>query len=168
MIKRFDGNQTNSLMNIWLETNRTAHHFVASNYWISHYNDVQNALKQAEIYYFEENNLIKGFVGIISPNYIAGLFVLQAFQSQGIGKSLLAECKRHYFSLSLNVFIKNRRAVSFYLKQGFEIESEIINQELQEKEYLMIWSASSIEAQSGLLDFKRHSSKTEAIIRSKD
>ena len=48
-----------------------------------------------------------------TDNYIAGIFVKEAAQSKGIGKQLLNYVKELKSVLSLNVYQKNIRAISF-------------------------------------------------------
>ncbi|MBD8944756.1 MAG: GNAT family N-acetyltransferase, partial [Ruminococcaceae bacterium] len=41
--------------------------------------------------------------------------------------------------LHLNVYQKNARAISFYQREGFEIQCEALDEATGEKEYVMIW-----------------------------
>ncbi len=42
---------------------------------INNFDMVKQMLPSAYIYVYEENNIIKGFIGIVEQNYIAGIFV---------------------------------------------------------------------------------------------
>ena len=99
---------------------------------------VKDMFAQAEIYVYEEQGQIKGFVGL-DDEYIAGIFVRDKEQSGGIGKQLLDFVKSLKGQLELNVYQKNERAVSFYKREQFEIQCESIDTSTDEKEYLMIW-----------------------------
>ena len=57
----------------------------------------------------------------------------------GIGKHLLEYVKQTHSTLSLGVYQKNKRAVSFYLREGFSILSEELDEATGETEYTMIW-----------------------------
>lgn len=98
---------------------------------------VKHMLPSADIYVFDENNVIKGFIGIIEGNYIAGLFVKKEYQREGIGHRLLEYCKSKYLNLRLDVFKKNSNAINFYYKHNFIVLHEHINQEIKEIEYTM-------------------------------
>lgn len=50
-------------------------------------------------------------------NYLAGLFVLQAYQNNGYGYLLLNELKTKYDTIILDVYAKNNKAMKFYLKK---------------------------------------------------
>ena len=73
MIKEFKTEYLDELMEIWLETNINAHNFIEKEYWINNFDLVKKMLPNAEIYIFQENNVIKGFIGIIEEEYIAGI-----------------------------------------------------------------------------------------------
>lgn len=128
-------------MQIWLDTNIKTHNFIQKEYWTDHYARVKNLLPRAEIYVYETNNTgqATGFIGL-TDNYIEGIFVREAIQSKGIGKELLDYVKEIRSSLYLNVYQKNTRAILFYLRERFEIQSESIDESTNEKEFIMTWS----------------------------
>lgn len=139
MIKDFNLSKLDSVMKIWLDTNIEAHDFIQKEYWINNYDLVKQMLPLADIYIFEENNLIKGFIGITEGNYIAGLFVKKEYQGEGIGYKLIDYCKCKYLFLKLDVFMKNKNAVNFYHKNGFKVLDEHFNEETNEIEYTMLF-----------------------------
>ena len=139
MIKEFDQSKIDHIMKIWLEENIKAHDFIPKDYWENNYEYVKKVLPDATVFVYEENNEIKGFIGIIEDLYIAGLFVSNKYQSKGIGEKLLNVCKKEYPTLKLDVYAKNLKAVNFYIKHGFKINQEKIDDETQEVEYSMIW-----------------------------
>ena len=97
-------------------------------------------LPQAEIYVYEDDitHMIQGFIGL-SEEYIEGIFVREEFQSVGIGKQLLNYVKQMKSSLSLSVYQKNTRAVSFYQREDFVVKSENKDYDTNEKEFIMSW-----------------------------
>ena len=123
---------------IWLHTNKKAHDFIAETYWDEHFEMVEGMLGDAEIYVFEEQGQIKGFVGL-DGEYIAGIFVREKEQSLGIGKQLLDFVKSLKGQLKLNVYQKNERAIKFYTREQFEIQDEQTDEATGEAEYLMLW-----------------------------
>ena len=86
----------------------------------------------------EDNQEIQGFIGL-NDEYIEGIFVSDKMQSQGIGKILLNDTKDKRNELRLNVYRKNTRAISFYQREGFEIQSDGLDEATGEKEYVMTW-----------------------------
>lgn len=92
----------------------------------------------AEVYVYESDNEIKGFIGFVD-NYIGGIFILVKCQSEGIGKKLLCYAKEKKTNLSLSVYIKNSRAINFYKRENFKVISENLDENTDEKEFFMIW-----------------------------
>lgn len=129
-----------AVMKIWLDTNIKSHNFVSKEYWTSNYEMVKEILPKSEIYVYEEDdtNLIDGFIGLLD-SYLAGLFVKDTDQSKGIGKQLLDYAKSIKSEMTLSVYQKNIRAVHFYQREQFQIQSENIDDNTNEKEFIMIW-----------------------------
>lgn len=140
MIRKFQDADINEVAKIWLDTNIKTHNFIPAQYWQGNFQLVKEMFLQAEIYVYEneETNKIQGFIGL-SDDYIAGIFVCNEAQSNGIGKQLLDFVKRIKSQLSLSVYKRNVRAVKFYQRENFRIYSEDIDKDTKEKEYVMIW-----------------------------
>ncbi len=139
IIKKFQLTDLTSVMEIWLNTNISTHHFISEDYWYKNYDIVKELIPQAEIYTYIEDDTIKAFIATLDTTYIAGFFVSQPWQSQGIGKKLLDFAKENHPSLELDVYLKNPAAISFYQKNDFQIQSEKTNPNDGEKEYRMKW-----------------------------
>ena len=60
-------------------------------------------------------------------------------RSGGIGTALLDLAKKGRSALTLRVYQKNERAVKFYLRNGFRIREEGLDEGTGEKEYEMVW-----------------------------
>ena len=140
MIRKLQNVDINKVVDIWLKTNLEAHDFIPGQYWTSNYEAVKKMLPQAEVYVYEDNKIIQGFVGV-QDKYIEGIFVSGKMQSHGIGKALLDYIKDKKGRLQLNVYQKNVRAMSFYQREGFTIQSEGLDEFTGEKEYVMEWNS---------------------------
>ena len=143
MIRKLQKADINRAADIWLKTNLKAHFFIPEQYWISNYEFVKEMLPQAEVYVYEDDKMIQGFIGI-NDEYIEGIFVSDEMQSCGIGKMLLDYIKDKKDRLQLKVYQKNVRAMSFYQREGFTIQSEEMDEFTGEKEYVMNWESSGI------------------------
>lgn len=141
MIRKFKEDDLNTVMQIWFDTNIKAHHFISRQYWIDNYEMVKDILPKKEIYVYEDDNTnqINGFIGLMD-NYIAGIFVNKNNQSRGIGKQLLDYVKEIKETLNLSVYQKNIRAISFYQREQFVIQSEHIDNDNNEKEFITTWN----------------------------
>jgi len=128
-------------MQIWLDTNIKVHHFIPKEYWADNYTAVEEILPQAEVYVCEDDDAhqIMGFIGL-TGSYIVGIFIREAAQSKGMGKQLLDYVKGIKADLSLSVYQKNVRAISFYQRERFTIQSENMDEKTNEKEFTMNWS----------------------------
>lgn len=138
MIRKLLNRDIDRVADIWLKTNLKAHYFISNQYWKSNYELVKEMLSQSEVYVFEADKMIQGFVGL-NDEYIEGIFVRDEMQSQGIGKLLLNFVKEKKTKLYLNVYQKNTRAIHFYQREGFEIQREGLDEVTGEKDYVMVW-----------------------------
>ena len=142
MIRKLQKVDINKVADIWLKTRAClrAHFFISEQYWISNYELVKEMLPQAEVYVYENDKRIQGFVGV-KDEYIEGIFVADEMQSQGIGKKLLDYIKDKKVKLQLSVYQKNVRAISFYQREEFIIRCGQLDKFTGEKEYVMNWES---------------------------
>lgn len=138
MIRKLKKADINRVTDLWLDTNLKDHEFIPFQYWKNNYDAVKEMLPQAEVYAYENDNKIQGFVGL-NDEYIEGIFVSDEMQAQGIGKLLLDFVKEKRMKLHLNVYQKNIRAINFYQREDFEIRGEGLDEATGEKDYEMIW-----------------------------
>ena len=138
MIRKLQKTDVIKVADIWLDSNIKAHDFIPAQYWKSNFELVKQLLLQATVYVYEDNQKIQGFIGM-NEEYIEGLFVLNEMQSQGIGKILLNYAKGKRNKLFLNVYQKNTRAISFYQREGFEVQYSGLDEVTGEKDYVMTW-----------------------------
>ena len=69
MIRKMQNIDIDRVADIWLKTNLKAHYFIPEQYWTSNYELVKEMMLQAEVYVYEDNKIIQGFVGL-SNEYI--------------------------------------------------------------------------------------------------
>lgn len=138
MISNISNYQLNRLMEIWLNSNIDAHSFIDAAYWKSNESDVREALPNANIYVYEVEGVILGFIGLID-NYIAGIFVDKLQRGKGIGSKLVNSAKNDSYELQLNVYENNNKAVDFYKSNGFSIIKKNFDKNTNEMEFLMKW-----------------------------
>lgn len=138
MIRELRKVDINKVAEIWLDTNIKTHYFISAQYWKSNFELVKELLLQATVYVYEDKQEIQGFIGL-SNEYIEGIFVSAEMQPQGIGKILLNYVKGKRNKLILNVYQKNTRAISFYQREGFEIQYSGLDEATGEKDYVMAW-----------------------------
>ena len=140
-IRKFKETDLPVVMQIWLDTNIQAHNFISPKYWEENFQMVKSILPQAEVYVYEDDitKQINGFIGL-SDDYIEGLFIRADVQGYGFGKQLLEYVKNMKSNMKLSVYQKNVRAVQFYSREGFRVVSEKMDDNTNEKEFLMVWN----------------------------
>ena len=141
MIRKYKDSDIVAVMQIWLDTNIRAHYFISPDYWRSKFDMVSAMLPHAEIFVHEDDRAkqIDGFIGL-NDNHIEGIFVKETMQSKGIGKQLLDYVKEFETTLRLNVYQKNKKAIQFYLREKFIVQSENVDENSGEKEFIMVWN----------------------------
>ena len=141
MIRKFETRDLDTVMQIWLHGNLDAHAFIAASFWTEHFEMVRDMLPQAELYVHENEapRQIDGFIGL-TENHIEGIFVAKAARSKGIGKALLDYVKSRRPRLDLSVYQKNERALAFYRREQFVVQSEGIDGDTNEAEIQMLWT----------------------------
>lgn len=141
MIRKFENLDLDAVMQIWLHGNLDAHAFIPVSFWTGHFEMVRDMLPQAELYVHEDKDTqqIDGFIGL-TENHIEGIFVAESARSKGVGKSLLEYAKSRKPRLDLSVYQKNERALAFYRREQFVVQSEGIDEDTNEAEIQMLWT----------------------------
>ena len=141
MIRKFETQDLGTVMQIWLHGNLDAHAFIPASFWTGHFEIVRNMLPQAELYVHESEDTrqIDGFIGL-TGNHIEGIFVAKAARSKGVGKALLEYAKSRKPSFTLSVYQKNQRALAFYRREQFVVQSEGIDEDTNEADIQILWT----------------------------
>ena len=126
------------VMRIWYDGNLEAHDFIPKEYWDKNISYVKRNLPQLEVYVYEVDGYVVGFVGI-DEGYVSGLFVDKEYRGVGIGTKLVSYVKELYDFFTLHVFENNYGAVTFYENRGLLIKEEGVHEDLGEVEYLMYY-----------------------------
>lgn len=143
MIREYRKAEIDILVDIWYQSSLIAHDFIDKDYWKSKREEMKEKyLPMSENYVISKNAEIMGFISMVD-NYLAALFIKAKYQGEGHGKELLNFIKKHRKKIQLKVFKKNYKAVNFYLRNGFVIKEELLDEETSEKEFLMEWEDNS-------------------------
>lgn len=136
--------EVNKLVEIWYEGSLIAHHFVDKNYWKSQRTEMKEKyIPISETYVVSNEKDVVGFVSMMD-NYLAALFIDVNYQGSGYGKGLLDFIKRQRKNIQLKVYKRNNKAVDFYLKNGFVIKEETLDEQTSEEEFLMEWAKGKV------------------------
>ena len=138
IIRKFNEFDLKRVMRIWYDGNLEAHDFIDREYWDRNFGYVKRALSEAEVYVYEINGYVVGFVGI-DDGYLEGLFVDKEYRGVGVGTKLVDYIKEKYDFFTLHVFENNYGAITFYENRGLIKKEESVHEDLGEVEYLMYY-----------------------------
>jgi len=120
MIRPFQPDDMPELLALWLESTTLAHPFIRADYWLESLPLVRDEyLPQALSWVDERDGDMTGFISILMGEFIGAVFVAPRYHHQGIGQRLLAQAKRRFPVLALEVYQLNHRARQFYWRQDF-------------------------------------------------
>ena len=74
MIRKLQNADMDRVAGIWLDANLRAHCFIPPQYWKSNFDPVKEMLPRAEVYVYENDREIWGFIGL-NGEYIEGIFL---------------------------------------------------------------------------------------------
>ncbi|WP_313798278.1 GNAT family N-acetyltransferase [Cytobacillus sp.] len=131
--------EINKLVEIWYEGSLIAHDFIDKDYWKAQQTEMEEKyIPMSETYIVSNEKDVVGFVSMLD-NYLAALFIDVKHQGGGYGKGLLDFIKSQRENIQLKVYKRNKKAVDFYLKNGFVIKEETLDEHTSEEEFLMEW-----------------------------
>lgn len=129
-----------SLVDIWLRASRRAHDFIPAEFWESQAAAMaEQHLPRAEVQVLEVEGRLIGFAAL-DGDHLEALFIDPEVQSYGYGSQLMAHAMSRRERLTLCVYSRNVRAVSFYHRLGFRAVEERPEPRTGETETLMAWA----------------------------
>jgi len=75
MIRKLLNGDIDRVADIWLKTNLKTHYFISNQYWKSNYELVKEMMLQSEVYVYEDDKMIQGFVGLNDEYNISKVFL---------------------------------------------------------------------------------------------
>lgn len=137
-IRGYRNEDLKKIEEIWLKGNKEAHAFVSEEFFFGHLPMLRELMPKVTVLVSEEEDTVTGFLGM-EDGFILGLFVDPIKQGQGIGRKLLQEAKRKTDVLTLKAFVKNERAVAFYIREGFTAAGTEVDETTGEEEVTFVW-----------------------------
>lgn len=77
MVRKLQKADIDRVADIWLDTNLKAHDFISAQYWKRNFELVKEMLLQAEVYVYESDQKIQGFIGLNNVISRAFLFLIK-------------------------------------------------------------------------------------------
>jgi putative acetyltransferase len=140
MIRKFHPEDMDKVMEIWLFCNFRTHHFISKKYWEKNYDEVKSVFSLASVYVSEDDGEITGFIADMD-DYVVAHFVKESARRKGIGKALLDQAKKTVDDLTLSVYEKNLDAIKFYMREGFDLQTERVDESTGEWEMVLEWKS---------------------------
>lgn len=137
MIRKYNKNDLDSVLEIWLNASIKAHDFILAEFWESQVESMRNIyIPASEVYVYEIDSKVIGFFALYESR-LAAIFVAPELQGKSIGKQLLNHAKNQRTILTLSVYKENQASYQFYLSQGFNVVSEQLDEHTGHPEYTM-------------------------------
>ncbi|MFI4956156.1 MAG: N-acetyltransferase [Gammaproteobacteria bacterium] len=128
------------VIDIWYQGSILAHSFVDEKYWLNAKTLMKEVyIPNSKTWVLLADNIIIGFYSIAEDS-LAAIFIDPKFHGKGYGRILLQHAFAHNQTLQLHVYQKNNKAVNFYRANEFYIESECVDDNTGESEYIMRWN----------------------------
>lgn len=142
MIRLYQPQDIEQLMNLWLTTTIEAHPFIDQSYWLDSEPLVRNIyLPDATTWIYSQSGNVDGFISVMEQQFIGALFVRHSEQGKGVGKALMEQAQENYPKLLLEVYQQNQTAVDFYQAMGFSTASQQPHPETNQITLIMQWVA---------------------------
>lgn len=135
---------------IWLEASLAAHDFIDGCLWKDRWAEMAELyLPSAAVVTAAVPGQEPAAFSAMRGDTLEALFVRPAQWGCGFGRHLLRRLQARHEGLNLTVYTDNRRAVEFYLKQGFKVSGERLCAHSGASELVMVWQKTPAVAGEG-------------------
>ncbi|MBS0967895.1 N-acetyltransferase [Chimaeribacter arupi] len=142
MIRAFRPADMEPLMALWLASTIAGHPFIEARYWHESAPLVREAyLPRADTWVDERDGGLAGFISVMDGRFVGALFVAPARFGTGVADGLMAWVQQRFPLLSLEVYMRNHRAVAFYRKWGFVPQRKLRHRDTHAMTLIMAWKA---------------------------
>ena len=129
VIRDYNPDDTDQILDVWMKANALAHPFMTEEYVAKVISDIRNIyLPNTVTYVYEIDGQLVGFISLME-NEIGAIFVNPDQHKQGIGRFLLKRALADHNSLEVEVFRNNSIGRAFYNKEGFFVIKEHVHEE---------------------------------------
>ncbi|RXT07030.1 GNAT family N-acetyltransferase [Ammoniphilus sp. CFH 90114] len=119
MIRKYEEQDLEEIINIFIAASRLAHSFVSEEFIQEEVHNIRSLyIHQTRTFVYEHNHKVIGFICLMA-NEIGALFVAPQWHGCGIGKDLMNYVRSLHKTLEVEVFKENQMARSFYETCGF-------------------------------------------------
>jgi putative acetyltransferase len=131
MIRPFLPSDTEAVIRLWVDSARTSHGFLPSEFWDRVEHDIRTLYlpmsDEIVLHIDDATGEIDAFLAF-AGDFLGALFVAPAAQGRGLGARMFRIARRMHPGLSLTVYKDNVRAVEFYRRQGLAVCAERLDE----------------------------------------
>ena len=128
MVRLMEIQELNTVLDMWTEINKEVHTFVDAQYWDEQRETMIEVLGNANVYVYDEHDVIKGFAFIVEGYYLGGVFVEAPARRRKFATGLITFIKSRYDELVVTIYEDNTLAQDFILTQGFAREESDVDE----------------------------------------
>lgn len=139
MVRLMEIQELNTVLDMWVEINKEVHTFVEAQYWEDQREVMVEVLGNANVYVYDEHDVIKGFAFVVEGYYLGGVFVEEPARRRKFATELLTLIKSRYDELVVTIYEDNKLAQDFILSQGFAREESDVDEATGAREITYGW-----------------------------
>lgn len=129
MIREFNDEDTEEIIEVWFEASTRAHPFLDSSFMEKERLNVREVyIPNTDTWVFEIKDQVAGFISMMG-NEVGAIFVRPEFQGSGIGTGLMNQVAGFHNELEVEVFERNTMGRAFCEQYGFKQVNKLIHQE---------------------------------------
>lgn len=140
-IRKMEASESYEILDLWMRSFTAGHPFIEDNFWQKYYNSVKESyVNEKDTYVYVYDNKIVGFISVAVDGTVKGIYVDPKYHNQRVGTKLARFIQDKYMSLNMEIYKKNRKALSYATYLGFLIVGANMKEENGEICYRLSWS----------------------------
>ncbi len=121
MIRAYQPEDCDDVVNVWAQASALAHPFLSEEFLALERHNIPHVyLPNADTWVWVADQKVVGFISLLG-NEVGAIFVDPKFHRSGIGRALMARAKALRGALEVEVFERNLQGRAFYSSLGFEL-----------------------------------------------
>lgn len=129
MIREYQNDDLNSLLDVWYQASLIAHPFLDETFLSQERKNIEAIhIPMAETWVYVQEGHVVGFISLLG-NEVGAIFVDPRVQGKGIGRALMDHARTLRAELEVDVFKANRIGRRFYDRYGFVLEREHVHEQ---------------------------------------
>lgn len=129
MIRAYQDNDLNEVLEVWYQASLLAHPFLDETFLSQERENIAKVyMPLAETWVYLRHGHLVGFISLIGHE-VGAIFVDPTVHGEGIGRALMDHARALREELEVEVFKANRIGRRFYDRYGFSLEREHVHEQ---------------------------------------